>query len=517
MHNNIMAVGSRGRPPMLATGRYAQWQSRFLRYIDTGLNGDALRKCILEGHYTPSTIIILVVPTTDNALAVPEQTTIKTILNMSPENKAHFESEKEAIHLLLTGIGDEIYSTVDACKTAHEMWEAIERLQQGESLNMQDVKTNLFWKFGKFTSHDGETMESYYPRFVKIVKQQHKLDEVSYHKLFDILKQYQKEVNEIRAERIVKNANPLALVTAAQSYPDPYYQAPKYKGKEIAKPITPPSESASEEDTDLEQAQKDKDMQKNLALITKYFKKLYKPTNNNLRTSSNSRNKNVDTTPRYKKDNQTGQFRNQRTVNVAGARETVGSQVVQQTGIQCFNCKEFGHFAKECRKPKRVKDSMYHKEKMLMCKQAEKGVPLQAEESYWLADTDDEIDEQELESHYSFMAKIQEVPIADSGTDTEPLEQVQYDAGYNVFANERQHSKQPESISNTCVVKKVDSNAIPDSLDMCDNDIQTDQNAVECNDERVALANLIANLKLDVDENKKDSKAIKESKHITCS
>ncbi|GKD93399.1 hypothetical protein Tco_1373236 [Tanacetum coccineum] len=115
MHNNIMAAGSRDRPPMLAPGRYAQWQSRFLRYIDTRPNGDALRKCILQ-----------------------------------------------AIHLLLTGIGDEIYSTVDACKTAHDMWIAIKRLQQGESFNIQDVKTNLFWEFRKFTSHDGESMESYY-------------------------------------------------------------------------------------------------------------------------------------------------------------------------------------------------------------------------------------------------------------------------------------------------------------------------------------------------------------------
>nr|GEW28465.1 retrovirus-related Pol polyprotein from transposon TNT 1-94 [Tanacetum cinerariifolium] len=122
----------------------------------------------------------------------------------------------------------------------------------------------------------------------------------------------------------------------------------KYKGKEIAKPITPPSESASKEDSDPEQAQRDKDMQKNLALIVKYFKRIYKPTNNNLRTSSNSRNKNVDTTPRYKNDNQSGQFEIQRTTNVIGAREN------------------------ECRKPKRVKDFAYHKEKMLLCKQAEK-------------------------------------------------------------------------------------------------------------------------------------------------
>ncbi|GKC37142.1 gag-pol polyprotein [Tanacetum coccineum] len=285
----------------------------------------------------------------------------------------------------------------------------------------------------------------------------------------------------------------------------------QWSDKEIAKPITPPSESASEEDSDPEQAQKDKEMQKNLALIAKYFKKIYKPTNNNLRTSSNTRNKNVDTTPRYKNDNQTGQFGNQRTMTVAGARETVGGQVVQQSGIQCFNCKEFGHFAKECRKPKRVKDSTYHKEKMLLCKQAEKGVPLQAEQSDWLADTDEEIDEQELEAHYSYMAKIQEVPTADSGTDSEPLEQVQYDTGYNVFANEIQHSEQSESISNTCLVEQDDSNVILDSSDICDNDIQNNQNAIKCDDERVALANLIACLKLNVDENKRIQKQLKKA------
>nr|GEY44371.1 hypothetical protein [Tanacetum cinerariifolium] len=113
-----------------------------------------------------------------------------------------------------------------------------------------------------------------------------------------------KEVNELCAERLARNANPLELVAAAQANQDPYYQTSKsqkpsiptrshittrYKGKEIAKPITPPSESASEEDSNPEHAQRDKDMQKNLALIAKYIKMIYKPTNNNLRTSSNSK------------------------------------------------------------------------------------------------------------------------------------------------------------------------------------------------------------------------------------
>nr|GEW94696.1 hypothetical protein [Tanacetum cinerariifolium] len=129
-----------------------------------------------------------------------------------------------------------------------------------------------------------------------------------------------------------------------------------------------------------------------------------------------------------------------------------------QSGIQCFNCKEYGHFAKEFRKLKRVKDSAYHKEKMLLCKQAKQGVPLQAEQYDWLEDTDEEVDEQELGAHYSFMAKIQKVPTTDSSTNSEPVEHVQNDARYNVFVNKLQHSEQFESVSNTCLVETDDSN-----------------------------------------------------------
>ncbi|GJX34549.1 hypothetical protein Tco_0246106 [Tanacetum coccineum] len=82
MHNNIMATGSKDRPPILVPRKIgSQWRSRFLR----------------------------------------------------------------------------LTSTVDACKTANEMWIAIERLQQGESLNVQDVKTNLFWEFGKLIPLDVES------------------------------------------------------------------------------------------------------------------------------------------------------------------------------------------------------------------------------------------------------------------------------------------------------------------------------------------------------------------------
>ncbi|GJV07734.1 retrovirus-related pol polyprotein from transposon TNT 1-94 [Tanacetum coccineum] len=506
MHNNIMAAGSKDRPPMLGPGRYSQWRSRFLRYLDTKSNGEYLRKCIFEGPYMPTNVLIAAVEAAENILPVAAHEEAETIHNMTAENKLYFQAEKEAIFLILTGIGDEIYSTVDACNTSKEMWTAIERLQQGES----PMQVNVQFL---------QQLQPEWSRFVTVVKQRQEIDTVSYHKLFDVLKQFQNEVNDIRSERLARSANPLALLAAAQPYSDNYYQAPKpqrsnapsykqssstrpsastrHKGKEIAKPVTPQSESVSEEDSDPEQARRDKDMQKNLALLAKYFKKLYKPTNNNLRTSSNSKNKTEDTTPRYHNDNQSGQFGNQRTMTVAGARETVGSPVVQQNGIQCFNCKGFGHYARECRKPKRVKDYAYHKEKMMMCKQAEQGVPLQAEQADWLEDTDEEIDEQELEAHYSYMAKIQEVSPEESSSTSQPLEQVQNHDENDVFANVRRHSEQPESINDTYVLEKDDSNVIPDSSNICTNDNQVDQNAAECVDERAALANLIANLTLD--------------------
>ncbi|GKF64658.1 hypothetical protein Tco_0188106, partial [Tanacetum coccineum] len=122
--------------------------------------------------------------------------------NVSQDIRDQLNAEAEAVQIILTGIDNDIYSTVDACPNACEMWKAIERLKQGESINVQDLETNLYWEFGKFTSRDGKSLESYYSR----------LKTVSYHKLYDILKKHQNEVNNIRTEKLARTANPLALV-----------------------------------------------------------------------------------------------------------------------------------------------------------------------------------------------------------------------------------------------------------------------------------------------------------------
>ncbi|GJW49673.1 retrovirus-related pol polyprotein from transposon TNT 1-94 [Tanacetum coccineum] len=383
---------------MLALCHYAQWNSRFMRYVDTKSNENELRHCIEQGPYILTKIVH------EEVLATEE-------LPVQPP-----------IHMILNGISDDIYLIVDACSTAREMWDAIKRFQQGESINKQYVKTKLFWEFEKFTFRDGESIESNYSRFYKL------MNEMVRNKL------------KVDNMRISRNTNPLALVVVAQHYPDkyspdPYYQAPKshktqtsssrhttttsshettrHKSKEIAKPITPPLETPFKEGSNLKQAQRDKDMQKNLALIAKYIKNIYKPTNNNLRNSSNTRNKTVDNSPRYGNDRQFGRFRNQRTLTVTGARET------------------------------------------------------------------------EVKAYYMYMAKIQEVPTADSGPtyDFEPLEKVE----------------------------TGNSDVILDSSDMCDNEGAADQNTENPKYVRVLLASLIANFKLDLDKNKKSQRQLKKA------
>nr|GFC74228.1 hypothetical protein [Tanacetum cinerariifolium] len=150
------------------------------------------------------------------------------------------------------------------------------------------------------------------------------------------------------------------------------------RGKAIInspQPIYDQEPSMVDED---DETSKDKEIDKLMALISLSFKKIYKTTDNNLRTSSNTSRANQDNSPRINKNDG---YENQRIGNVVGARETVGSSVEQKSGIQCYNCKEFGHVARECQKSKKAKDAAYHREKMLLCKQEEAGIQLNAEQA----------------------------------------------------------------------------------------------------------------------------------------
>ncbi|GKA72355.1 hypothetical protein Tco_0778571 [Tanacetum coccineum] len=79
----------------------------------------------------------------------------------------------------------------------------------------------------------------------------------------------------------------------------------------------------------------EKEINKLMALISLSFKKIYKPNNNNLRTSSNTSREHQDNTPRI---NRGTRYDNQRVVNVAGARENVALS----QGVDDYECKQDG-------------------------------------------------------------------------------------------------------------------------------------------------------------------------------
>ncbi|GJU57432.1 putative reverse transcriptase domain-containing protein [Tanacetum coccineum] len=250
-------------------------------------------------------------------------------------------------------------------------FEAGERLKQGESINVQDLETNLYWEFGKFTSRDGESLESYYSRFYKmmnelvrnqchvtnhqvnvqfllqlqpewqrfvtLVKQSQELKTVSYHKLYDILKQHQNEVNEIRAERLARTANPLALVAQQQPvyhhktnptqnnsnipHPD-IAKSTRNRGKAIVTSSAPIYDQEPDTVTEDDEMSKEKEIDKLMALI---------------------------------------------------------SSSLQTSGFSVITAKEYW--------------AMYQWK-------------LNAEQADWKDDTDDEPDDQELEAHYMYMTQI---------------------------------------------------------------------------------------------------------------
>nr|GEX45235.1 copia protein [Tanacetum cinerariifolium] len=411
LHNVIMEAGGKDRPPMLAPES---------TYECTWKDKDVL---VSEGSSETTT-----------------KRYMENYKNVSQDIRDQLNAETEAIQIILTGIYNDIYSTVDACPNACEMWKAIKRLKQGESINVQDLETNLYWEFRKFTSRDGESLESYYARFYKMMNE------------------------------LVRNQ--------------------------------------------YDKMSKAKEIDKLMALISLSFKKIYKPTNNNLRTSSNTSRANQDNSPRISRG--TG-YDSQRIVNVDGAKETVGTTVVQKYEIWCYNCKEYGHVARECQKPKQAKDAAYQKEKMLLCKQEEAGFPLNAEQADWRDDIDDEPEDQELEAHYVYMAQIQEVtPDAadNSGPifDSEPLQRVSNNDNYNVFAIESEHPEQSKSVNDTYPIEKDEHNVIIDSLDMSYDREQVNQDDDDdLANERDLLASLIEKLKCEIVDSKNRNKFLETS------
>nr|GEW06532.1 hypothetical protein [Tanacetum cinerariifolium] len=126
LHNTIMEAGSKDRPPMLAPGNYVQWKSIIKRYIDTKPNHELIHYCLKNPSYELGWKDKPVLDFDGNLTTTTERV-FETYKNVKQDIRYQLNAEAEAVQIILIGIDNDIYSTVDACPNACEMWKAIER------------------------------------------------------------------------------------------------------------------------------------------------------------------------------------------------------------------------------------------------------------------------------------------------------------------------------------------------------------------------------------------------------
>ncbi|GKA94892.1 MAK10-like protein [Tanacetum coccineum] len=292
----------------------------------------------------------------------PEQAFVKYASSRTDEAgediRDQLNAEAEAVQIILTGIDNDIYSTVDAY-----------------------LETNLYWEFGKFTSWDGESLESYYSRFYKMMNelvrnQCHVTNhQVNVQFLLQLQPEWQSQCD--RAERRRRTTNPLVLV--AQQQPVYHHQnhptqntqysstrsqqSTRNRGKAIVTSSAPTYDLEPATVTEDEEMSKEKEIDKLMALI------FFRSKSTNLPTTTFE----LHQTP-------------VELIKII-LQESTKELVLQLQGI--WAC------IKGMSKTKRVGMQLYHKEKMLLCKQEEAGVQLNAEQADWKDDTDDESEEQD--------------------------------------------------------------------------------------------------------------------------
>nr|GEV33385.1 zinc finger, CCHC-type [Tanacetum cinerariifolium] len=210
---NGSGAGSESRPHMLNKENYVPWSSRLLRYAKSRPNGKLIHNYILNGPYVRK--MILEPGDANRNITVTETFHLQTDDELSDKELKKIEADDQ-------------------------------QMMKGSDIRIQEKKAKFFNEWERFTSNKGESIESYYYRFLKlmndlkrnkhfpekigsnlkflnnlqpewsrhvtIVHQTKDLHTADYTQLYDFLKYNQNEVDELKAERIAKTQDPLALM-----------------------------------------------------------------------------------------------------------------------------------------------------------------------------------------------------------------------------------------------------------------------------------------------------------------
>ncbi|GJT02959.1 retrovirus-related pol polyprotein from transposon TNT 1-94 [Tanacetum coccineum] len=282
---------------------------------------------------------------------------------------------------------------------------------------------------------------------VTAIKLNKGLKETNHEQLYAYLKQHEKHAAQDRLiiERITPATNDqLAFVSTVQPHAQSsHVQSHQYPSSSTnpQSPQYPQFPETSQIDSGYTQTDELLDnLTKQMALLAQSFRAMLPQTNNQLRTSSNTRNQATIQDGRVVVQNVQGrQNQNQRylargngTAGNGGAQNRAGNaNAGQGKPVKCYNCNGVGHIARNCTQPKRPQNSDYFKDKMLLMQAQENGAVLDEEELLFLAGEqgntfDADVDNQpvqDLALNEDNIFQADECDAFDSDVDDEPTAQ----------------------------------------------------------------------------------------------
>ncbi|GJR30241.1 retrovirus-related pol polyprotein from transposon TNT 1-94 [Tanacetum coccineum] len=276
------------------------------------------------------------------------------------ENKKEL-ADIQATNILSQGLPRHVFNILNQTRTGKEIWDNVELLMKGLEKSLQQQKEDVGESRTNFVYCNSfipyiTYLKSYEPHAMKTLKKQ---------------------------EQSTSTVDPLAYLAQTTHYHAPTQTTtpppPQYGPLTSSTPQQVPQSSNDAMLATMNQ----------IVNLLSGFQKQFPPTNNQLRTSSNSRShatvhdgQIITETVQRRAPGNVGNTGNRGTQNYGQMTDNVGKKVI------CYNCRGEGHVSRQCKEKKRVKDSQYFKDKMLLMEAKEKGTVLDAEAEAFLADVE---------------------------------------------------------------------------------------------------------------------------------
>nr|GEU55507.1 hypothetical protein [Tanacetum cinerariifolium] len=370
---------------------------------------------IQNGHYVWRMIATPEEP--DLPIPVPESFHEQTDEELTENDLKRIDADDQAIQTILLGLPEDVYVTVDSCETAMEIWECVRQMMK------ENIASNL-----KFLNN----LQPEWKRHVTIVRQTKNLHEADFTQIYDFLKMNQDKVNKLRAERLEKSHDPLVLMAHSQNsfnFPTAHKdQSSSSTHSQKSFPINNkynPQQSLNQNfmqppTTSLEDINDPTEaINATLILFAKAFQ-LTGSTNNNQRTSSNPRDRQI-TQPQGYNAWQNGRIQvAQKAVQNAGVQSGGnhnGLVVVPGIANQSGTGNVVAARAEGTGIGNQARDVAYLQTQLLIAQKEEARIQPQAEEFDFMAAAGDLDEIEEVNANCILMENLQHASTSDTQLD----------------------------------------------------------------------------------------------------